>query len=267
MSNFFRKHADKITEDMSQRPVSREVTPYDGRTRLDKACRIDLNRIEADIQHREHFSEESLAHLAQSLKEHGQLQPIRVRWCELRKKYIIVAGERRYRAAALAGLPDIECVVADADISESEILREQVIENLLREGLLPSESARAFQDLMDKLSFNGKELAAYLHVAPSTVSRTLAVLELPAELRQLVDTGECSIKDAIAKSKGLSKGKANGEGLRKRKPSKDWKIVVGGYTVSVKARRILSDDLVLEALEQAKLALIPVGQQAQHEAA
>ena len=94
-----------------------------------------LYRIEADPQHREHFDEDALAKLAQSLKDHGQKQPIRVRWDESRDKYIVVSGERRFRAAILAGLTDIQCVLSGGDQTPAEIPRDQVIENALREDL------------------------------------------------------------------------------------------------------------------------------------
>lgn len=248
MSSFFKKHASSIAEDVSHRgSLDTRPTPYDGRRRLDRAAELDLDRIEADPQHREVFEEESLMRLARSLKEHGQMQPIRVRWSESRSKYIIIAGERRFRAAALAGLPSIQAIIVEGELTESQIIREQVIENALREDLRPTEQGKAFKDLMEANGFNGKELASYLHVAPSTISRRIAVLELSDELQEKVDSGELSIKDAIA----TAKTETNPKRKRKPKPSRERKIAIAGFTVTVKSRRIITDELLEEALHLA----------------
>lgn len=255
MNNFFKRHKDFLDEDASHRDITSIGDPYAGRRRLDNAAIIALDRIEADPQHREHFEEEALAKLAQSLKAHGQKQPIRVRYEEDRDKYIIISGERRFRAATLAGLAELECVISEGDLSQAEILRDQVIENALREDLKPTEQGKAFRDLMVQESFNAKELAKYLCVAPSTISRRLAVLDLPEELQAKVDGGELSIKDAIAAAKATPETAPAPK--RKKKPTREKKICVSGFTITVKARRILDDDLVRSALNQALDSLEP----------
>ena len=256
MSNFFKRHKEFLDEDASHRESVSIADPYAGRRRLDNAAIIALDRIEADPQHREHFDEEALAKLAQSLKDHGQKQPIRVRFDEERDRYIIVSGERRFRAATLAGLAELECVISDGDQTQAEILRDQVIENALREDLKPTEQGKAFSDLMKQEGFNAKELAKYLCVAPSTISRRLAVLDLPEELQTKVDDGDLSIKDAIAAAK-TKPGEPSPAAKRKKKPTREKKICVGGFTVTIKARRILDEDLVRQALSQALASLEP----------
>lgn len=262
MSSFFKRNTDYLTEDTSHRSdFTGALNEYDGRERLDKAAVIDLDRIEADPQHREHFDPESLKQLSASLKEHGQLQPVRVRYCDDRAKYIIVAGERRFRAAALAGFTSLECTIVDRHLTDAEILREQIVENALREDLLPSEQGKAFRDLMTTEGMNGKQLAEYLHIAPSTVSRRIAVLDLPEDLRTQVDSGELSIKDAIKLAKAPAATPAAKPKVKRQQKSKERKIVINGFTVTVKARRILDDALVAEALELAKHSLTEEAQQ------
>ena len=119
------------------------TSPEDGRTRDRQAGHMELDRIMADPdQPRKTFSDESLEQLARSLKSAGQLQPIRVRWNDQHAKWVIISGERRYRAAALAGLKTIACLFVDRELTESEIRQESLIENLLREDLRPIEAAR-----------------------------------------------------------------------------------------------------------------------------
>ena len=106
------------------------------------AALISLERIERDPdQPREEFDEEGLARLARSLRERGQLQPIRVRWDEGRGVYVILAGERRWRAARMAGLAELQCVVHDGDLSSDDRLVLALVENALRDDLKPVEQA------------------------------------------------------------------------------------------------------------------------------
>jgi len=98
----------------------------------------------------------------------GQLAPIRVRWSDELGKWVIIAGERRWRATKLAGLPTIECYFHAGELSRAETLEQQLIENLLREDLKPIEEAKAFQSLMNLNGWNGKQVAQTLHVPPPT---------------------------------------------------------------------------------------------------
>ncbi len=126
------------------------VSPEDGRTRDRLAGHMEIDRIIPDPdQPRKYFSEESIAQLAASLKRTGQLQPIRVRWSEGHGKWIIISGERRYRAAMQAGIKTVSCAFTDKPLTESEIRQESLIENLLREDLRPLEAANGYQQLMD----------------------------------------------------------------------------------------------------------------------
>ncbi|MBX3435800.1 MAG: ParB/RepB/Spo0J family partition protein [Pirellulales bacterium] len=165
--------------------------------------RIATERVAPDPdQPRTHFDEDAIARLASSLKMAGQLAPIHVRWSDERQLWLIIAGERRWRAAQLAGLTEVECCFREGPIDESEVLRLQLIENLVRENLRPMEEARGYQRLMQSHGFTGKQLAAELSVPESKVSRSLALLRLPTDIQSQVDDGRIAPRVAyeIAKA-------------------------------------------------------------------
>src|SRR6185312_3212783 len=101
-------------------------------------------------QPRKDFEPQALADLAASLKDRGQLQPIRVRWDEGSGRWLIVAGERRWRAAQMAGMTAMLCVEAKGAQTPDDILEDQLVENCLRADLAPLEQARAFKALVDR---------------------------------------------------------------------------------------------------------------------
>ena len=141
-------------------------------------------------QPREEFDEDSLRRLADSLRIRGQLQPVRVRWDEGRGAYVILVGERRWRAAQLAGLSELQAVIVDRELPADEILMIQLVENALREDLKPVEQAKSYQRLINTRGWSTRELAAELHVAQSSVVRSLALLDLPPVVQQQVEQGE-----------------------------------------------------------------------------
>lgn len=141
-------------------------------------------------QPRKHFDDQELEHLAQDIAARGQLAPIRVRWSATHGKWLIIAGERRWRAVQKAGLDKISCLFIDRDMSENEIRSEQLVENLLREDLTGMEEAKAFQSLMQLNSWSAAELAENLHVSRGKVSKSLALLKLPEHLQAKVAVGE-----------------------------------------------------------------------------
>ena len=151
---------------------------------------MEIDRIVPDPdQPRKDFSDDAIERLAASLVKHGQLQPIRVRWNATIGRWVVISGERRYRAALRAGLKTVACVFADNGLSPSEILQEQIIENLLREDLKPIEQARAYRQLMDLHGWTAKELSGELQVSQGAVSKSLSLLTLPAELQEQVEEG------------------------------------------------------------------------------
>lgn len=178
------------------------VRPRDaGRSTGIDVHRVEVGKIEADPdQPRRHFDEARLDELATSLRQHGQLQPIRLRWDPKATVYRIVAGERRWRAAKKAGLPTLEAIILDDATTLEAIRIEQVVENLQRDDLTKSDTARAYRSLMESWSISARELAARLGVSESTISRGLAVLKLPEEERAKIDSGKGSVAKAVVRS-------------------------------------------------------------------
>lgn len=173
-----------------------------GRRPLRGAASIRIDQIIPDpSQPREEFLPESIERLAGSMQEKGQLAPIRVRWSGGDNKWIIICGERRWRAAQRARLETVECLCHEENLSGAEVLELQMIENLLREELSPIEQARGFSSLMELRGWNGKQLAEQMHVPASTVSRALALLDLPPEIQRRVDSGEVAARSAYEISK------------------------------------------------------------------
>lgn len=174
-------------------PVSPGNAPgkFDG-TRAARDVRlIPVGQITPDPdQPRDEFDEEALGRLTHSLEARGQLQPIRVRWSEGEGKWMIIAGERRWRAARQSRtVRELACVVVDRAMSAEEVLHEQLVENCLREDLRPVEQARAFRRVMSARGWSATRMAEELGVSPPTVTRALALLRLPDDIREAVDAG------------------------------------------------------------------------------
>jgi ParB family transcriptional regulator, chromosome partitioning protein len=140
-------------------------------------------------QPRKEFDQDALERLGRSITRR-QLQPIIVRWNDGAGKFMVVAGERRYRAAMLAGLPTIECKMEDGERTRDDILLDQLTENCLREDLKPSEKLLAYRRIMQTKGYNGKELAEYLGVHPATVSQLLSLETLSDDIMAKVDDGQ-----------------------------------------------------------------------------
>jgi ParB family transcriptional regulator, chromosome partitioning protein len=173
-----------------------------GRRPLRNVGRLAIDQIVPDPgQPRVEFSEDALERLALSIREKGQLSPIRVRWSNQLERWLIISGERRWRAAKRAGLAEIECYFHEAELSPSEVLEQQLIENCLREDLQPVEEARAFASLMKLNGWTGKNVAQALRVHPSRVSRALALLRLPEPVQEQVNAGAIPARAAYEISK------------------------------------------------------------------
>jgi ParB family transcriptional regulator, chromosome partitioning protein len=174
----------------------------EGVARSKAALEIPLEKIERDpTQPREEFDEEALARLAESIKARGLLQPVRVRWSEERGRYMLIAGERRWRAAEMAGLPTLTCIVDEKELTPAELLADQVTENLLREDLNPMERARAFRTLMDLNGWSGNQLAKELGISQSSVVQALAPLKLPEPVQEMIEREAISAAAAYEVSK------------------------------------------------------------------
>lgn len=161
-----------------------------GLSMLPNVAEIPISRIFADPdQPRKHFDEEDLERLARSLKRRGQLAPIRVRYVEDLDEYVIVCGERRWRAAGIAGLTHLKCEVVEGEPADLDIRLDQLVENACRKNLRPIEQAKYFREIMEGQGWSGKELAEEIGISPASVSRSLSLLGLPDDVRELVDAG------------------------------------------------------------------------------
>ena len=151
-------------------------------------------------QPRKEFDYESLSELADSIREHGVLQPLLVRrlpGASLEdESYQLVAGERRWRAARMAGLSEVPVVVRE--MSEAEVLEFALIENLQREDLNPLEEAGGYQELIDTFGLTQEEVARKVGRSRSAVANALRVLKLPQELHPYLRDGDLTAGHAKA---------------------------------------------------------------------
>lgn len=147
---------------------------------------VKINDVEPNSdQPRKVFDQEKLEALAESIKEHGVVQPIIVK--KDGSRYIIVAGERRWRAAKIAGLKTIPVVVKD--LSSREIMEIALIENLQREDLNPIEEAEAYQKLMDDYNLTQEEVAKVAGKSRAAIANTVRLLTLPKEIKDMLTDG------------------------------------------------------------------------------
>src|SRR5271157_6668538 len=144
---------------------------------------IPIDLIDANpIQPRRVFQGDRLAELAQSIRANGIIQPLVVR--KAGDRYQLVAGERRWRAAKLAGLDRVPAVVQD--VPDDRLLEITLIENIQREDLNPIETANAFNSLSTDLSLSAEEIGRRTGKDRTTIVNSLRLLQLPADLQQLV---------------------------------------------------------------------------------
>ena len=145
-------------------------------------------------QPRKVFDDEALSELATSIKNYGVIQPIIVK--EVNGRYVIIAGERRWRASRLAGLKTIPCVIKD--YTEQEISEIAIIENLQREDLNPIESAKAIKSLINQFDLTQDEVADKIGKSRPAVANTLRLLTLPDAIISLVESGKITAGHARA---------------------------------------------------------------------
>ena len=154
---------------------------------------VDQIQVNPD-QPRARFDDESLEEMANSMKEVGILQPIVVTGGE--DGYVLIAGERRWRAAKRAGLSLIPAVVRES--TGQPTLVEALIENVQRQDLTPLEEAHAFQQLLENYGMTQEQVAVRVGKSRPTISNTLRLLQLPVEVQEMVDAGELSAGHARA---------------------------------------------------------------------
>lgn len=159
---------------------------------------VPLDRVDVNPQQpRKHFDAESIEALSASIREVGVLQPIVVRSIEESGRYELIAGERRCRAARLAGLSDIPAVIRAADETASR-LAEALIENVQREDLSALEEAAGYRQLVEDFGLTHDEVAQRVGKSRSAVSNLLRLLQLPAAVQGMLDRKEISAGHARA---------------------------------------------------------------------
>ena len=142
------------------------------------AWQIQTNRYQPRLE----FNQESLSELAESIREHGLIQPITVR--KLEEGYEIIAGERRFRACKMIGYKEIPCVVLSAN--EIQTAQMALVENIQRENLTAIEEAKAYIEIMRQASCTQDELAQKMGKSQSTVANKIRLLHLPEPIQQAV---------------------------------------------------------------------------------
>lgn len=157
----------------------------------DSVTQLALSKVEPNPnQPRKVFDQQALEELAESIRLHGVITPITVRRGQKGGYYQIIAGERRWRAARLAGLKEIPAMVLEA--GESEVMELALIENLQRQDLNPIEEAEGYELLMQQFGMTQEEVAHRVVKSRSAVANALRLLGLPDEVRTMVAEGKLS---------------------------------------------------------------------------
>ena len=147
---------------------------------------ISLNKIKSNIdQPRKSFDNEKIAELAESIKNHGIIQPLILK--ENGGGYIIVAGERRWRAAKMVGLKEVPAIVMD--LTEKQVLEISLIENIQRQDLNPIEEALAYKKLLSDFDLTQEELSKRIGKSRAAITNTIRLINLDSRVQQYVIDG------------------------------------------------------------------------------
>jgi ParB family chromosome partitioning protein len=217
----------------------------------DEIAHIDVERITASRQQpRKVFREETLKELAQSIKEKGIIQPVIVsRGGD--GTFRLIAGERRWRAALLAGLKKIPAIIKDAAPSDS--LEIALIENIQREDLSPIETANAFQSLLKEFQLTQEQLSERVGKERATVANYLRLLKLPDEVKALINEGRLTMGHARALA-GIEDRKSQVEAalkiVSKGLSVREAEALAKRYASPPASKRQKSKDPQIESLEE-----------------
>lgn len=180
-------------------PAARSYQDHFAPRRMDSVFWIEIEKIEPNpFQPRREFSEEALHDLAGSIREYGLLQPVLVTKREvetpsgLQVTYELIAGERRWRAAKMAGLSQIPAIIRRGVPDDRLKLELAIIENVQREELNAMERAHAFKQLIDEFHLVQREIAARVGKSREMIANTLRLLALPPEIQQAIHGGQIS---------------------------------------------------------------------------
>lgn len=177
-------------EEAVEQPVKQEVKPTETKEVAENSViYIDIAQIDPNKnQPRKKFDEEALKELSESILNHGVIQPIIV--VSKNDRYMVIAGERRWRASKIAGLKTIPAIIKN--YTEKEIKEVSIIENLQREDLNPIEAAQAIKELMDEYGWTQEVVASRLGKSRPVIANTIRLLQLQPEVIQLIEDGKLS---------------------------------------------------------------------------
>ena len=144
------------------------------------------------LQPRKTFDKDEIKALSETIRAHGILQPLVVR--QVGERFQLIAGERRLRAAQIAGLQEVPVTVVDFD--DQQVLEAALVENIHRADLNPIEKAQGFKDYLARFQMTHEQLAQRLGLARSSVTNLVALLDLPAEVQESVRVGQVSLGHA-----------------------------------------------------------------------
>lgn len=168
-------------------------------TQVGSPMEIRIDQIAANPhQPRQDFNEDELKELAESIKQQGILQPLIVTKVRedmnLQEPFVLIAGERRLRAAALAGYSEVPCILREA--TDQQMIEWAVIENIQRSDLNPIERAQAYQDCMNRFKLNQQQVAQRMGQPRATIANYLRILDLCEETQEFIATGQLSFGHA-----------------------------------------------------------------------
>lgn len=231
-------------------PLKTEVVKMpgdlDGDLSNDKIFQLPIAEIDPNVnQPRRNFSESALKELADSIKIHGVIQPIIV--VKMGERYMIIAGERRFRASKLAGLSTIPAVIKD--YTDSEIAEVSLLENLQREDLNPMECARAMRKLMDDYGWTQEKVADRLGKSRPVVANTIRLLNLEPEVIAMIEQGKISAGHARSLVAVTNK-KAQ---IKLAKQVCEKKLTVRDLEKAVKQANGSSDSVSMQSVELKEL--------------
>lgn len=207
----------------------------DNKTNTDSGQTLRITEIEPNReQPRKKFDDESISALAESIKQHGILQPLLVR--PYGSGYQIVAGERRWRAARMLGLSEVPVQIKD--LSDLEAMQLALIENLQRENLNPVEEAKGYSELVESFGMTQEDVAKTVGRSRSSVANAMRLLALPDEVLEMLENGELTVghgkallafddkEKMIEAAKKAAQGLLNVRSLEKMASDKSKKTVV-----------------------------------------
>ncbi len=190
------KLADEVFADavnLSQPDANTEYKKghREGTRRFSNARIIDLDRIKPDSEQVRKIDETSddIGELSHSIKTHGVLQPITVRYDDAEDIFIIITGERRYWASLKAGKKRIPCIIKER-LGRDEISFQQIVENLQREDLSPVEEAEGIKKLGEEFKITSKVISEQLGKSESYISRTIRLNDLPKQIKSEIATSQ-----------------------------------------------------------------------------